>query len=88
VEKIKLIYKQLIGLVFCISIYVLYKFDLINLGKLYNKYFYCGPDYATGPTAFPCYAWVDFLVIFLVFWLGIFFLIAILFKLSGKTLRK
>lgn len=87
-EKIKLVYKQVIGLLICGLIYFLETRGTIQLGKIYNHYFYCGPDYATGEAAFLCYSWVDFLVTYLTIFLGIFFIGAILLKLGPKKVSK
>lgn len=87
-EKLKLIYKQVIGLLVCGLIYFLEASDLIRLGEIYNHYFPCKEKFPP-ITSFACYDWVDFLVILYVLPALVIVLVGIiLFKLVRKGLKK
>jgi len=83
-EKIKLIYKEIIGLVVCGLIYFLEARGIIELGKIYNQYFPCKEKFPP-VTSFACYSWVDFVVILYVLpALAIVLVGIILFKLKKE----
>lgn len=83
-EKIKLVYKQGIGLFICGLIYFLEAGGIIELGKIYNYFFPCKENYLQ-MTSFACYSWVDLVTILYVLpALAIILVGIILFKLGRR----
>lgn len=83
-DKIKLIFKETIGLLICGLIYFLEIDGLIRLGEIYNRFFPCKEKFPP-VTSFACYSWVDFVVILYILpALAIVLVGIILFKLKIK----
>lgn len=82
-EKVKLVYKQLVGLAICISVFFL-EINILVFGRVYNYFFPCSyPD--DGPLrSAPCYLLVDAYVAGFVIILGLFLVVNILFKIFSK----
>ena len=72
-KKIKLVYKQMVGLMICVVLFFLENKTLI-FGKIYNNFFPCICDYAHQFNSAPCYLNIDLGVMVLVIILGLFLL--------------
>ena len=87
-EKIKFVFKELVGLFVCGLIYFLEFSGLIRLGEIYNRFFPC-KESLFPTTSFPCYSWVDLgLILYVLPALAIILVGIILLKLIRKGLKK
>ena len=83
-KRIKLIYKELVGLFVCLVVSFL-DINSSFIGETYNYFFPCKYSGDVPLTSAPCYLGIDLLCLGLLIVLGLFLLVRILIKIFRKV---